>query len=193
MPRLPFVRSTRRVLLALGAMLFTALSYAANVPHTLRGAIIVRSAGYERGFADRSGEAVILVVQLKSEASASDGDGMTKVLSQLSKQAKVGGRRGRVVQITHESSAKTLEQIRSHRAEIVYFAAGLEQEIQNVPVRDTVPRILVCANGADVSRGCTLGVELDGDRPRLVLNLTQANAAGLRFDAGLLRLARIVR
>jgi hypothetical protein len=185
MPRLPFVRLTRRVLLA--------ISYAANVPHTLRAAILVRSAGYERGFADRSGEAVILVVQLKSEASASDGDGMTKILSQLLKQAKIGGRRGRVVQITHESSAKTLEQIRSQRAEIVYFAAGLEQEIQNVPVRDTVPRILVCANGADVSRGCTLGVELDGDRPRLVLNLTQANAAGLRFDAGLLRLARIVR
>ena len=41
--------------------------------------------------------------------------------------------------------------------------------------------------------GGSSDIPLDGDRPRIVLNMKEANAAGLRFDPGLLRLARIVR
>ncbi len=61
----------------------------------------------------------------------------------------------------------------------------------------TVKRILVCADGADVGQGCTLGVELYGEdgnkeekKPRLVLNLRQANDGGLMFKAGLLASSR---
>ena len=165
-----------------------------TVPAALRAAIILRSAGYERGFADRSGEAVIAVVYSKSGPSADDGNAMAEVFSKLVKETKVAGRRGRIVHIVHESVSNTVEQLKSQRAELVYFATGLEGTMASIPARDgAVSRILVCANGAGTAAGCTLGVELDGDRPRIVLNMKEANAAGLRFDPGLLRLARIVR
>jgi hypothetical protein len=160
----------------------------------LRAAIIVRSAGYERGFADRAGEAVIAVIHQRSGAGAEDGAAMANFFAKLLKETKVAGRKGRIVQIAHESASATAEQLRVQRAEVVYFAAGLEGSMASIPAREgAISRILVCATGVGTAAGCTLGIELDGDRPRIVLNMKEANAAGLRFDPGLLRLARIVR
>jgi hypothetical protein len=165
-----------------------------SVPHALRAAIILRSSGYERGFADRAGEAVIAVVHPKAGPGAEDGAAMAGFFAKLLKETRVAGRRGRIVQIAHESASATSEQLKTQRAELVYFAAGLEGAMAGVPAREgSISRILVCANGVGIAQGCTLGIELHGDRPRIVLNMKEANAAGLRFDPGLLRLARIVR
>jgi hypothetical protein len=177
-------------ILLLGA---TALA-GALVPGALRSAIIVRSAGYERNFNERSGDAVFAVVVGKSGSAADDGRAMADTFTKLLRETRVGTRKGRVVTITHESGSRTNEELANSRAEIVYLASGLENLAAGIPAEVSgVKRILVCANGADVGVGCTLGVELDGEKSRIVLNLKQANAAGLRFDAGLLRLARIVR
>jgi len=184
-----------RVLIALPALLASSVALAAAlVPAPLRAAILARTAGYERGFSERPGPAVLAVVLGKSGAAADDGRAMLGVFNKLLKDARLGGRPSRVVQITHDSVPKTVEELKSQKAEIVYFASGMEGVINSVPAQEgEIRRILVCANGGDVALGCTLGVELDGDKPRLVLNLKQANATGLRFDPGLLRLARIVR
>jgi hypothetical protein len=182
----------RACLLAVAVMAVSWAAWAGGlVPAPLRSAIIVRSAGYERGFADRSGTAVLAVVVGKSGASADDGADMARALG---KGATIAGRATRVVQITHESARATAGELHSQRAEIVYFAAGLEGLVKDIPSQAAgISRILVCANGADVTVGCTLGVELAGEKPRIVLNLAQANAAGLRFQPDFLRLARIVR
>jgi hypothetical protein len=161
------------------------------VPVALRSAIIIRSAGYERGFSERSGGAVLAVISGKSGASADDGRAMAGAFG---KGTHIGGRATRVVQITHESSGTTVGELRSQRAEIIYVAQGLEALVKDIPGQEGgVSRIVVCANGADVGVGCALGVELADDKPRIVLNLKQANAAGLRFQPEFLRLARIVR
>lgn len=165
-----------------------------NVPVQLKSAIIVRSAGYERGFAERSGEAVLAVISGKSGSAHEDGDAMAAAFTKLLANSSIAGRKTHVVNILHESAAKTAANLRSERAEIVYFAQGLESVIKDIPAREGGwSRIVFCANGEDVASGCALGVELADDTPRLVLNLKQSNAAGLRFQPELLRLARIVR
>lgn len=189
-------RSVPRALrAALLVFLASAVALAASlVPAPLRAAIIIRSAGYERGFSDRPGKAVVAVIAGKSGAAAEDGKAMAQALGQLLGTTSIGGRQARVVTLTHDSNAKTIEELRAQNAEIVYVANGLEGLVAALPASEgAIKRIIVCADGADVGQGCTLGVELSGDKPRLVLNLKQANAAGLRFDPGLLRLARIVR
>lgn len=183
-----------RAPVVLVGMLISGPAAAAEVPPPLRSAIVVRSAGYERGVAGRSGPAVLAVVSGSSGDSAEDGKAMAALFAKLLAGTKIAGRRVNVVRITHESVPKTIDELGRQRAEIIYFAKGLEGIVASIPVRmDKVPRILVCANGADMSSGCTLGVELKDTRPLLVLNLVQANTAGLRFDPELLRLARIVR
>jgi hypothetical protein len=165
-----------------------------DVPPPLRSAIVIRSAGYERGVAGRRGQVVLAVVVGKSDPSTEDGAAMLAVLGKLLGETTIAGRSAQVVRVTHESVPKTVEELKRHRAEVVYFAVGLEPIIRSIPMRaDDVSRILVCANGADVGHGCTIGVELKDRKPLLVLNLAQANSAGLRFDPGLLRLAKIVR
>jgi len=132
----------------------------------------------------------LAVVSSKSGASADDGRAMAGALA---KANQIGGRRTRVVQLTHDP-AKTVGELRSHGAEIIYVAEGLEGLVKDIPGQEGgISRIIVCANGADVGVGCTLGVELADDKPRIMLNLKQANAAGLRFQPEFLRLARIVR
>jgi hypothetical protein len=188
--KLRLIARASTALLLLGA---TALA-GGLVPGALRSAIIVRSAGYERNFNERSGDAVFAVVAGKSGTSADDGRAMAETFSKLLRETRVGTRKARVITVTHESNSRTNEELANARAEIVYLASGLESLAAGIPAQaGGVKRILVCANGADVGVGCTLGVELDGDKSRIVLNLKQANAAGLRFDSGLLRLARIVR
>lgn len=165
----------------------------ALVPAPLRSAIIIRSAGYERNFAQRSGEAVLAVVAGKSGISAEDGRTMAAVFGKLLGEGRIAGRKARVIKVTHEPG-KTGEQLRTERAEIVYLSQGLEGLAKELPSQEGgISRIMVCADGGGVEVGCTLGVELDGERPRLVVNLKQANAAGLRFPPEFLRLARIVR
>lgn len=183
------------LVLACLTLLGSAVALAASlVPAPLRAAIIIRSAGYEHGFSGRSGKAVVAVVAGKSGQAAEDARVMTQALDQLLKNTRIGGRQASVVTVTHETTQKTIDELREQRAEIVYTAHGLESLVGALPASEgSIKRIVVCADGADVGHGCTLGVELDGGKPRLVLNLKQANAAGLRFDPGLLRLARIVR
>lgn len=184
-----------RIALALASCAYAALLWAADlVPAPLRSAIIVRCAGYERTFAERSGDAVLGVLAAKSGTSAHDGHEMAAVLGKLLSDGRIAGRKIRVVSLEHQSSATTLEALKNEKVEIVYISKGLEDIVSSIPAQEgAVRRIIVCASGADVALGCTLGVELDGSKPQLVLNLKQAAAAGLRFDPSLLRLARIVR
>jgi hypothetical protein len=188
---------TKRRWIAAGLVVLTTSTLAlagALVPAPLRGAIVIRSAGYERTFSERSGTAVIAVVSGRSGTSADDGRTMIGVFGKLVDDSPVAGRKARVVHVLHENAGKTAEELRSQRAEIVYFANGLENLVKEIPGEAAgVRRILVCADGEDVSVGCTIGVELASDKPRLVLNLKQANAAGLRFQPEFLSLARIVR
>jgi hypothetical protein len=179
-------------LLAVAVLSISWATWAAGlVPVALRAAIIMRTAGYERGIAGRTGKAVIVSITGKSGASEDDG---RSVAAALGKMTQIGGRATLVVQITHESLTKTVSELQRQRAEVIYIANGLEWLVKDIPGKDGgISRIIVCANGADVGVGCTLGVELADDKPSIVLNLKQANAAGLRFQPEFLRLARIVR
>ncbi len=176
------------------SLFHAAVALAAPVPAILRSAIIVRSIGYERTFTQRRGEAVFAIVMSNSPDSLQDGGAVRDAMTQLIAGADVAGRRVKIVEVRHDSVEKTAERLAAVGAEVVYLAQGLESIAGRLPVSSAGRgRISVCADGGDVEKGCVLGVELNGDKPRLVLNLAQTNAAKLAFDSRLLRLARIVR
>jgi hypothetical protein len=162
------------------------------IPYDLRGAIIVRSVGYEYGFLRRAGPAVLAVVGGSSGESAEDADAMASVFAKLVEKTPVANRPASVMRVTYESKAKTEEVLRAKRVEIVYVARGMSAVIPDIPIHEgPVVRIIVCGDGDDVRRGCALAVARTGNKPQLLLNVKHANAVGLRFDPQLLRLARI--
>ncbi|WP_437744277.1 YfiR family protein [Sorangium sp. So ce1504] len=187
--------SSIRMLMA--AALFTTVSTesrsAASVPYELRGAILLRSIGYESGFASRAGTAVLAVVGAESGASAEDASAMAAVLSRLAAKTTVAKRPASVLRVTYSGRAQLQEALRAAGAEVVYVARGLAAAIPDIPSREgAVVRIVVCGDGDDTKRGCAVAVGLSGAKPELLLNVKHANAVGLRFDPQLLRLARIV-
>ncbi|WP_437971367.1 YfiR family protein [Sorangium sp. So ce260] len=163
------------------------------VPHELRGAILLRSIGYESGFASRTGAAVFAVVGNESGESAEDADAMTAVLSRLAARTSVARRPATAVRVTYGSKVQLQEALRTSGAEVIYVARGLSSIIPEIPTREgSVVRVIVCGDGDDVKRGCAVSVGLAGTKPELLLNVKYANSIGLRFDPQLLRLARIV-
>ncbi|WP_437690321.1 YfiR family protein [Sorangium sp. So ce176] len=184
-----------RALAAL-ALLITASAEthaAPSVPYELRGAILLRSLGYERGFTSRTGTAVLAVVGGASGESAEDSRAMATVLSKLAAKTTVARRPATVQRVTYTSKAQLAEALRAGGAEVVYVARGLAAAIPDIPPREgAVIRIVVCGDGDDAKRGCAVAVGLAGAKPELLLNVKHANAVGLRFDPQLLRLARIV-
>ncbi|WP_437815290.1 YfiR family protein [Sorangium sp. So ce1078] len=166
---------------------------AASVPYELRGAILLRSIGYESGFASRKGTAVLAVVGGESGESAEDANAMAAVLSKLAAKTTVASRPATVLRVTYTGKAQLEDALRAGGAEVVYVARGMAAAIPDIPSREgAVVRIVVCGDGDDTKRGCAVAVGLAGAKPELLLNVKHANAIGLRFDPQFLRLARIV-
>jgi hypothetical protein len=178
-------------------LMFVSVSSSAagnEVPVALRAAIIMKATGYERGFAGRSGTAVVAVVLGSSDNAKADGAAVAAALESLFKKTKMGNRSGKVVRIEHVSQSETNSKLSEAKAELVYVADGLEGIASDIPAKDgSVRRIVACSDGSKVKGGCVLGVERSGEKSRLVVNLARANSVGLRFPPELLGLARVVR
>ena len=183
----------------LAALLLVSVSGSAadaEVPAALRAAILIKAGGYERGFAGRSGTAVVAVVLGSSDESKADGTAVAAALESLLKKTKMGNRVGRVVRIAHASQSETNDKLHEINSEFVYIADGLEGIASTIPAKDgDVRRMVACSDGSKVSKGggCVLSVERSGEKSRLVVNLARANSVGLRFPPELLGLARVVR
>jgi hypothetical protein len=155
---------------------------------------LLRAVGYEKGFSERSGAAVVAVVVKGSDASQSNGKAVAGALVALGKKIKVAERPIKVVTITHSSASETAAKLKGAKAEFVYLAHEAEGLAKDVPASEGgIRRIVACSHGSHVRANCVLGVELNRDKQRLVVNLKRANAVGLRFQPELLRLARVVR
>jgi hypothetical protein len=180
-------------LIAVGSVSHTSLAEK-PVPPPLRAAILLRAIGYEKGFSGRSGVAVVAVVVKGSDVSLGDGKAVAAALAALGRKTKVAGRQIKVVIITHSSASETAAKLKGGKAEFVYLAEGAEDLAKDIPASEGgIRRIVACSHGSRVQGRCVLGVELHGEKPRLVVNLKQANAVGLRFQPELLRLARVIR
>ena len=74
---------------------------------------------------------------------------------------------------------------------MLYLPRGLYEVAERLGAQRGL--IVLCAAAQGMERGCSVSVEVSGSSPRLVVNLAQAERAGLRFDARLLGLSRVIR
>ncbi len=92
------------------------------------------------------------------------------------------------------SSAQDGFKVRQVRPQILYVASSTP----DIGLRQ-LPRgsIIFCGDSARMPIGCMLSTEIAGKdndlRPRLIVNLSELNRAGLRFNSRMLRIAKIVR
>ncbi|MBC7173533.1 MAG: DUF4154 domain-containing protein [Polyangiaceae bacterium] len=160
------------------------------VPANLRAAIFVRALGYERSFASGTTPAKIVVVKGASGEAAQDGAAMARAFEEI---LRAGGTRRQVTvtAITMRELAATVQDVEAQNPAAIYLPRGLYEVAERLGSARGV--VVFCAAARDMERACTLSVEVAGSSPRLVVNLAQANRAGLRFDARLLGLSRVIR
>jgi hypothetical protein len=184
---LAIVASAMIVLLSVG---LPKAVWAQLVPANLRAAIFLRALGYERGFASGSGTAKLIVVKGASGEAARDGSDMARAFQEILRASHLP-RPVTITQITHRDVATTAQALEEAHPSVVYLPRGTYDVAERLGAARGV--IVLCASAQGMERGCSVSVEVSGSSPRLVVNLAQANRAGLRFDARLLGLSRVIR
>lgn len=168
-----------------------ASSQTARVPSSTQAALLGKVASFDRNFAARAGQrAVVLVVKTASDKeSAHDA---TSIAAALAEVPSIGNVPLEVTVVTYKNAPALAELVRTKRAAIVYFGSGFSAEIP--AIRDAFAQVSVLTFGAvpeDVPRGVVLGVDLISGRPKLLVNLAQAQKQQVAFPASVLNLMKV--
>jgi len=179
------------VLLLSGA--WTVPAAAQGVRAEVRSAVLLRALAYEAAFAGGSGEALLAVVGPESGPAADHADEAATGFARLVRRMRVASRPVRVIRVTHRSNASTISALRAQGVAAVYVAPGLDGLASAIAGGLSGRNATVMCVAGEIGNGCTLGVERYGSGSRIVLHIGAMRAAGLTFDARLLRLARVIR
>ncbi len=172
------------VALALGLLCLSSVQhvFAQEVPFTLRAAILLRALQYEKGYASAAEPAKILVVG--TGKSAAEAAAVADALKQL------GASAGRKVNVVKHDKELTADALKAASPKVVYIATGSDSSLA---LARGQAAIVLCGDPRNVGKGCVLSVESAGQSSRLVVDLAEAQRQGLRFDARMLSLARVIR
>lgn len=179
---------------ALFALLLSVPHAAADAGDAKRATILVKAISFDLDLEDRVGDALVVAVVYKpgDAASQSVAASWARAFSQLGglrvKKAPV-----RAIEVPFDAAAID-EVVQKQGVDVLLAADGLDAELEAI-ARIAQPRklITVGAKRAYVERGLVLGVFLEDEKPRIVVNLTAARAGGFRFSSAMLRLATLVK
>jgi hypothetical protein len=162
-----------------------------SVPISLQVNLLDRVVRFERSYASRGdAPALVVVVTVDEAASVRAAALASAAIGQI---ASLGARRASVVTQTFSSPAALRSA--SREAAIVYLMPGFSRaDVQAIAAAFADSNVLtVGASNADADNGAALGFELEGSKPRIIVNLRQARAQRLDFSAQFLRLARVIQ
>jgi YfiR/HmsC-like len=136
----------------------------ATVPAALQSKLLARAANYDRNFSKRAPAQAHIFVVLSSGASAAQFSGQLR--QALGEEPTVGGVPHDEEEVPFTSSAALAAKVKADKPAVLFLGW--------------------------VSAGVALGFDLISGKPRLLVNLKQAQKQGVAFGADLLRLAQVV-
>jgi hypothetical protein len=172
--------------MASGTAAAPAVAQEVPVPVEVQVPLLLKILTFDRHLTDAASPLVVgIVFQGRNRASAAIGD---EVRGQLASAA----RPTRVVVID-------LDEIRDLRAILlredvrVLYVAPLQAVSVSTVAGATRRQRVVSVTGVPryVEQGLSVGIDLNGTRPRIVINLAASRAEGADFSAELLKLARL--
>jgi hypothetical protein len=176
---------------ALLAFSGAASSQSARVPFSVQAALLTKVASFDRNFAARAGRrAIVVVVQAADDKeSAHDATSMAAALAEI---PTIGNVPHEEVVVTYRGAPALVDLVRSKRAAIVYFGSGLSGQVG--AIRDAFAQTSVLTFGVVpeyVPGGVVLGVDLISGRPKLLVNIAQAQKQQVAFPASVLNLMKV--
>jgi YfiR/HmsC-like len=177
------------------AMLASRLAHA-DAADDRRALVMLRVLAYDKQLSRRSGDEVrIIVVHAGGEAGAAERERWMAAFAKVHK-VKVDGRPIVVVAHKFESVAALEKAFETLHPAALLACDGLIMQITGAKLAAltrTRKVLSFSTREADVVAGLSVGVVAGKSRDEIVLNLGAAMAEGVKFDAGLLQLARSIK
>jgi len=160
-----------------------------------RALVLLLVIAYDHNLAARAGDTATLLVVYNSRDERSRGEhaAMRDGLAALEKLL-VGGLPLRIVSEDHGGADTLRDAVARLRPAALYLCAGLGDQVESVSRITRAARVLsFAASEGYVRAGLSVAILSGGQRARVLINLAAARAEGVAFDAGLLKLAEVLR
>lgn len=163
------------------------------VPLALQAELLVKVAVYDRNLRERAAGTVrVLVVVKRDDAASLAAAG--NVEHRLDAVDVIGGMPHQHERVTFTNAKDLAARIRERRISCVYLMPGLSTDIDGIREALTGGDVLtVSAVPEDVARGVVLGFDQTSGKPKLLVNLTQAQKQYVNLTSDLLRIATVIR
>ena len=167
---------------------------AAELTPDRQAAILIRAVAYDRGLKARVGPFLdIVVLSDGSSEGAREASEVQEALRGLG-GVLVQGAPMRAVAVTAADPKTVAAELAARRPDVVWICGNADATLEAVlQAAQNIHFTTVSTRAALVDKGSMLSLELIGGAPRMVVNLTNARAAGVDFPAELLKLARVIR
>jgi hypothetical protein len=198
MPRL-LVMTTLLRQLGRSALFLAALGVVARlhaqqmeVPVATQIALFVKVIAFDRQLQARASGAVTVAIAYQSGHRASN-TAREEAEHALVTCEKIGTARVRVVAIDLDSETLS-DVLRRERVLILYVAPLQGTDVSEVAAAAQAARVTTLTGVSQyVLRGLAVGVRLQDEKPKLLINIDSAKREGADFSSELLKLAQVVR
>jgi len=164
------------------------------VPVPVQVEMLSKLAGFDRSFRERAGsEARVLVVE--TPASGDSHRAAQQIRSAFIQQPKLAGVPVSLSMLSYTGPAALAGACAEHKANVVYLAPGFDEQDVRAIAKALVGVTVLTASAAasDVAAGAVVGFDLVEGKPKILVNLPQAQKQGVAFAATLLSLARVLQ
>jgi hypothetical protein len=166
-----------------------------EVPADLQAVIMIRMLNYDRAIKSRAGDSLVIGILAKAQdkSSAQAQADLASALSALLSE-RVQDLPLAVVTAEYKDDGDLAAWISQKKVLVLYVAPGLSKELDGIRDVCAARKVMSITSSRDfVRRGLVAGIVVKDDRPRILMNLPVAVAAGLDLDPKLLALSEVIR
>jgi hypothetical protein len=176
------------------AIALAAPTSAADATDDRRALVTLRVLAYDKNLGQRVGDEVRIVIASSADGAAETAR-WTAAFAKI-KKVKVDGRPISVVAIKAESADALARSLAPLHAAAIIVCDGLARKIsvaQLAKLTRTYKVLSFTTREAEVASGLAVGIVAGQSRDEIVINVRAVAGEGVKFDAGLLALARVVK
>jgi hypothetical protein len=179
------------VIIVLAMLALTGLAAAESKPERRDALVFLRVLAYDKQLAARAGEAVVVAVVYPATGGTAERDAWLAALAAV-KKVKVASRPVVAVSIVYDGSAAFERKLADLAPAAVVLCHGLSNAVGDIRTATRAHKVLSFSRAErDARAGLAVAVVSGSQRDEIVINLRAARAEGVKFDAGLLQLARL--
>lgn len=164
-----------------------------EVPAVVQARLVSKIPAYDHGFRQRAGSRVTVLILTAPDHPESVREA-SLLTAALANESSIAGLPHESLILPFTDTAALTRQVRSRSASIVYITAGLQDSLESI-CKSLEPLAVMTVTPVPeyVERCVSVGFEVIGGRPKILVHLEHAQQNGLRFRSEFLELAKVLR